>query len=123
MSDVGVLMSNNPSPFKQPFLVLSLSPDRSREWHVDVNGKIGLYLQPRKIDGTRVEVTDRVKDATELLKNMCRTLKEQGYPVYHVFTYNGSAGPSHILRNGVLFRRMKLEAKLETDVLDWMKKK
>ncbi len=109
MSDVGKLFAVNPVPFKQPFLVLQMTPTRTTEgeWMVDVGGKINMYLTPRKDTPPKSEVSDLVLETTPLLKELCRELKRQGYPVYAVRTYKGSGGPGYILRHGAFFKRME----------------
>lgn len=101
--------SDNPSPFKQPFLFIRFGPNeyngRGYGWYVDVDGKIGLYLKDPKTTGSEV---NRMSDATDLMKDIVSQLAKQGKVVSSIGTYKGSAGPTHILRNGALFRRVCL---------------
>src|SRR3989338_11102279 len=114
--------SDNPSPFKQPFLVLHLSPKQDcNEWTIDVDGKIDLYLNNFKnITGSG---TDRSKDATQLMKEVARQLKARGVLVYRISMYKGSGGPSHILRNGGVFQRIGFTGKDGGELPTWMDEK
>lgn len=92
------LTHDNPSPFRQPYLVLRVRRGkRARwvDWWIDVDSQIHLYIRPW-----------RPEEPTELLLELCRLLTSHGYVVGKYNSYVGSAGPSHILRNGALFRRM-----------------
>lgn len=90
----------NPLPLKQPFLTFHL---KERDpWFVEVGGKIALYLN------TSPEVKDSklAERATPLLKEIARELANHGILITNVNLYIGSAGPSHVLRNGVFFERL-----------------
>ncbi len=98
----------NPGPFKQPFLVLTLaSPGGDPvRWYVDVDGKIDLYLSESEVRGG--SEIDRSDDATELLKSMMEHFQRFGRAIEHVGSYEGSAGPSHVLCNGIFFERTSI---------------
>ena len=104
---VGCPDTDNPVPLKQPFLALDFTPNPTENrWLVDIEGRLELYLNGgRRKEGSGV---DRVADATPLLKALCRTLKEQGFPVYRVGVFSGTPViSSHVLRHGVFFVRMQ----------------
>lgn len=115
---------NNPSPFKQPFLVLHFKGDSSAtEWLVDVDGKIDLYIKdythikqlwknlddndPRK--GGFIVAWNWQSQATPFFQEIIAELVKFDAIVNRVHIYEGSAGPSHILRNGAFFRRVDME--------------
>ena len=100
------LDEGNPVPFKQPFLILRFADDDSGSWEIDVDGKIDLYLNGERADC--FNHTDLAHDATELLNTMIQELRERGREVVFVGRYRGSAGPSHVLRHGAFFERMKI---------------
>ena len=82
---------NSPSPFMQPFLVLVFGDNASDEWYIDVDGKVDLYVQE--------------KHPTPLLAELCSLIHSRGLTVKQFWLYEGSAGPTHIFRNGAIFRR------------------
>jgi hypothetical protein len=97
------LCTKSPSPFKKPFLVLHLSPglDEKDSMVIDVDGRINLYIHGL-LGGD-----DRTSDATPLMKKLAQELKARNIPVYGIsINKDPSAHPTHILRNGVLFKRM-----------------
>jgi hypothetical protein len=112
------LSPHNPSPFKQPFLALSLTGEGAvaasgrnfPEWLVDVDGKIDLYITPEN-------------EATPLLEELCASLAHAGIRVRGFSTYEGSGGPSLMLRHGALFERMTSieNAELGEDSLAYFK--
>lgn len=98
----------NPSPFEQPFLVLRFgeSLNETEWWHVDVDGMIERYIHGGlKATGSHV---DRTHDATDHMLDMMKEFERRGIPIRFIGTYNGSAGHTHVLRNGAFFKRMKL---------------
>ncbi len=105
------LNKENPCPFVQPFLMLTLK-QKNRDgsnivWHIDVNGEMEKYLiggDPH--EGSHVNL---IANATDLLKEMIGQLAENGMHVARASTYTGSAGPSFVLRNGALFRCTNLD--------------
>lgn len=107
------LEEDNPSAFAQPFLFISfLEPKelngKSRGWYVDVDGRIGLYLRSA-VYTVRGEDEQRIEDATPLLRKIINAFENLGIIVSHIGVYRGSGGPTHILRNGVFFRRMDMD--------------
>ncbi|MFA6458979.1 MAG: hypothetical protein WCV79_01095 [Candidatus Paceibacterota bacterium] len=62
---------------------------------MDINAEVKKYIQRKK--------------PTALLQTVCNHLAAHGYTVVKFGTYTGSAGPSHVLRNGAFFRRMHEE--------------
>ena len=119
--DIGDLNPNGPLPFRQPLLVFGLTPDPSvHEWYVEVDGQIELYLKGGyREEGSEI---DRKADATPLLKALARKLKQQGVSIHHVVVYKGSGGPSHVLRGGIFFSRMKRGVSFEETTPTWMDK-
>lgn len=125
-------LSRKPGPFEQPFLVLQFRNESrpykgsAMSWMIDIGGEISLYLnnyeqalkayeamsyeekQEKKVWVGIVasEGFNWLSQATPLLQSMIASLKGQGYLVIHVSVYQGSAGPSHILRCGAIFERM-----------------
>lgn len=112
--------ANNPSPFVQPFLVLRFKEADEKgwkmSWFVDVNGEIGKYLVIDSDVCARVnpdDPSDKMMRGgliwmTALLRQLIDDLAKNGLHVEHVGSYGprASGGPSHILRNGVLFERI-----------------
>lgn len=106
------LEDGNPCPFVQPFLVLAFKGEKKgqpdyEQWHVDVNGQVGLYLAlPEGANrGSHIDYTEH---ATGLMKQVIQEFVQYGLRIVHISVYNGSAGPSHILRNGAIFKRLFL---------------
>lgn len=107
------LNDQNPSPFIQPFLVLGFREgDHSGRltWHIDIGGEITKYLQ---VDECSVRIrpgsgmlADGIVWMTPLLQQLIADLAQNSLTVETVGSYNGSAGPSHILRHGALFERV-----------------
>lgn len=109
---------NNPSPFKQPFLVinfgwgkngLSNGQQVADGWHVDVNGQIEKYIDgcnPRTLEFA--PPANNIDKATPLMRALLAFFWSRGRKVKSITTYIGTAGPSHILRNGAFFERMNL---------------
>ena len=122
------LDAGNPVPFIQPFLIFEFTDITTpRDWHIDVAGKINLYLEDagrilevfnsipiesRSKQGLPYSLGENVNWmslATPLLRDMLHTLAIHYLHVERVSIYEGSAGPSHILRNGAIFQRMGLD--------------
>lgn len=101
------LSPKNPIRFKQPFLCIAFTTATQPEiihenvWYIDVDGRIDKYLT-RKGDWFSPEG----KNPKPLLIELCKMLASNGMKVVHFGTYNGSGGPTHILRCGALFHRM-----------------
>lgn len=101
----------DPVPAKQPFLVLTVvqvpcecgKANCSEQWQIEVGGKIDRFIT-------------KAKRPTALLMRLCRLLKAGGFVVRGFGSYKGSAGPSHVYRQGVLYARM--DKVLETAGLD-----
>ncbi|GEM_PF-3515461 len=123
------LNRNNPCAFIQPFLVFHFKGDDSIvEWKIDVNGEIdkyirnwsvvdaALYPRSRKIQRelNLPGVFNWLSQATPLLKQMMKELSKQNREVDRVYEYTGSAGPTHILRNGALFERVSIHREART---------
>lgn len=94
------LRPENPSPFRQPFLVLRVRRGEGEaakrdDWHIDVDSQVHEYVRPWA-----------PQEPTERLLVLCRLLASRGDVVEKYSTYVGSAGPRYILRCGALFRRM-----------------
>lgn len=94
------LRPENPSPFRQPFLILKIRRGEGEAakwdtWHIDVDSQVHEYVRPWAL-----------QEPTERLLALCRLLASRGYVVEKYGSYIGSAGPSHILRHGALFKRM-----------------
>ncbi len=91
--------NKEPLPFVQPFLELTLVGDGRKRlsdegtMFIDVGGKIDAYIQA---DNT----------PTALLIRLCDKIAKAGAVVSTYQRYTGSGGASHILRRGVLFRRV-----------------
>jgi hypothetical protein len=124
--DIFDLNGENPAPFKQPFLVIYFT--NHQLWHIDVGGEMDKYLNryteaktafaalskeekenrglPWGIFG---ECFDWQSQATPLLRAMLDRLEELGFEARRVHDYNGSAGPSHVLLNGALFKRLQIK--------------
>jgi hypothetical protein len=104
---------DNPAPFKQPFLVISFKDQKihgnvADGWHVEVDGQIQKYFEgftERTLEWA--PPFNSMHRATPLLKSIVEYFASRGMEVASVATYAGSAGPSHILRNGKFFQRMK----------------
>lgn len=94
----------NPSPFVQPFLHLMF--DSGEMWDVDVNGAVELYVKDPVPHGSHYNL---IKATTSLMRGMIKIFKKVSGKVIHVGLYKGSAGPTHILRNGAIFKRVKLD--------------
>jgi hypothetical protein len=128
--DLFKLNSENPSPFKQPFLVLYFG--NGNWWTIDVDGEIDKYLNrysdvkkillalsdeekkrlgvPWEICKVLGEASDWRSQATPLLNEMLRQIREHtGLAPLRIYAYEGSAGPNHILRQGALFKRQGAE--------------
>lgn len=95
------LNPSNPSPFRQPFLVVHFKD--GKEWYIDVDGRLDLYLKDWRCG---LEGKNYLDDATPLLQAMIGKLRAFELMVGQVEGYCGSAGPSHFIRHGVLFRRI-----------------
>ena len=125
-------------PFKQPFLVLYTNDTGAQSgdgsWYVDVNGEVSRYVDLERFEKTLPEGLgmreiglrehDLRETTTPVLKKLARELAENGIFIEAVGLYSGSAGPSHILRNGAVFSR---EVSLEIPPMsndgkkiDWM---
>ena len=133
------LDANNPAPFVQPFLVLYY--ENGSVWWIDVGGDVGRYLKDYKLIHEKFRlVQDKLEEkkespygrglpsvlcepmdwkvqATDLLLQIFAELEQFGHKVLWVTTYDGSAGPSHILRHGAFFRRVDLRKPLEVPLL------
>ena len=105
------LDKSNPSPFKQPFLVLIFDGDwkAGGQWFVEVDGRIELYIRGE----ITASFTNRWKDATELMRDIGEQFEAHGRPISSVGTYVGSGGPSHVLRNGAFFERASIDTPSE----------
>lgn len=115
-TDVGELNPISPGPFQQPFLILHTTTHEY--WHVDVGGLIDKYFDVPEPGTTTGQLnTDH---ASPLLKDLCKRLRTQGISVHKVSTYTGSAGPSHILKNGVFFKRMGADVQGSDLSTGWM---
>lgn len=101
------LNSDNPSPFKQPFLVLGFQSgwESDERWHVDVDGRIDLYIRGEPSEQSGV---NRWEDATDLMLTICAAFEANGHPISSIGTCVGSGGPSHVLRNGAFFERISI---------------
>lgn len=107
------LQNDNPSPFKQPFLVITFKDRKihgnvADGWHVDVDGQIEKYLEgftERTLEWC--PPFNKMDRATPLLRSILEYFAGRGMEIIRVATYAGSAGPSHILRNGAFFERMR----------------
>jgi hypothetical protein len=94
--------AENPSPYKQPFLLVILKGALSKELncsdnsvvHIDVDGQIEKYITADN-------------EPTERLVELCKAFAKSGAVVKSFGTYNGSGGPNMLLRNGVLYVRHK----------------
>lgn len=102
---------DDPSPFQQPFLELVIKGDVARQitpdcpfWLVDVDGKIDIYISKDN------------KPKAPLIR-LCRTLAKAGIVVTEFGRYIGSAGPHIVMRNGILFYRMKEVEEVPPEVL------
>jgi hypothetical protein len=71
-------------------------------WFIDVGGKIEKYIS----DG----------HPTDLLQALCKQIASGGIMVKSFSSYRGSGGPSHILRNGTLFRRIEFRENPDNNV-------
>ena len=104
--------ADNPLPYKQPFLVLTLKGEKSKALncsdhgvvHIDVDGQIEKYITEDN-------------EPTELLVTLCKAFAKSGAVVDSFGCYQGSAGPNMLLRNGVLFVRHKAIEEPPADVL------
>lgn len=92
------LNPQNPLPLEQPFLTFHLK--EGDPWFVEVGGKTTLYLDSSS------KSSELAVRATPLLKEIARELASHGILITNVELYTGSAGPSHVLRNGVFFERL-----------------
>lgn len=142
--DIFGMDKQNPRPFKQPFLVIRF--EGLEEWYIDIGGEIDLYLhrytafresfetltdKEREAKGIPWigavfgEVSDWTSQATPLLQTMLARLKEVGWTACQVWDYVGSAGPSHVLLNGAIFKRVNVGAlaELRKDILQKRKEK
>jgi hypothetical protein len=101
----------NPCPFKQPFLTIRFRHDalngQSCGWFLDVDGDVEKYVRKKK-DGHQGEITDYRDQATPALEQLIDAFARHGWPIVHVGLYEGSGGPSHVLRNGAIFKRINL---------------
>jgi hypothetical protein len=96
-----------------------------KEWYIDVEGKIELYIENwckiqeaiqysievlpiQESIGINAQYCNWINLATPLLRSMLTRLADVGRPVSVIRYYQGSAGPSHILKNGILFERSNL---------------
>lgn len=115
----------NPVPFAYPLLVIHW--EGGKAWHIDVRGKIDQYLanysvaytnykamsseqrQEKGIDSTIIsEGGNWLSQATPLLKEMLAEFSKYDMKVWSVHTYRGCGGPSHVLLNGAIFKRITL---------------
>jgi hypothetical protein len=121
---------NNPSPFVQPFLVLHF--ENNHTWYVDVGGEIDRYVDNYSQLREKFDTVDKALEGdyrkreklgiplvladpmdwkalgTQLLVSMVQGLESFGHKIKAVTIYDGSAGPTHILRNGAFFARLDL---------------
>lgn len=102
----------NPSPFKQPFLVISFKDrkvhkDIADGWHVDVDGQLEKYIEGYEHTIAFAPPANRLDRATPLMRSIVEYFASRGMEIRAIAGYRGSAGPSHILRNGAFFERMK----------------
>lgn len=97
----------NPCPFVQPFLFISFRNESLREpWSLDVDGKIEKY-----IDGeTAIEAREHnyLAQATPLLQAIIGEFLLHGWEIVRVGVDKESTGPTHVLRNGAIFKRIDL---------------
>jgi len=94
------LSPDNPLPFAQPFLELTLGGEQLENVApkgflclIDVGGQIEKYITKKNTP-------------TRRLIDLCKSFAKAGVVVKTYTRYNGSAGPHAILRNGALFYRM-----------------
>ncbi|MBY0538023.1 hypothetical protein K2P47_01340 [Patescibacteria group bacterium] len=104
--------ADNPLPFKQPFLTITLKGDNSKALncsdhgvaHIDVDGQIEKYISEDN-------------KPTGLLIELCKAFAKAGAVAVSFGRYRGSAGPNMLLRNGVLFIRHTAIEEPPADVL------
>ncbi len=108
------LNAENPSPFVQPFLVLRFrEKEKGHEifWHIDVGGEIDKYLYiegdvcAEVVEGSTI-LKGGIIFMKPLLEKLIGELANSGLHVERVGSYVGSAGPSHIMRQGAIFKRI-----------------
>lgn len=118
--ELSKINADNPVPFVQPLLVLRFKETDENgwkmSWFVDVNGEIGKYLSIDSDVCACVNPEDPLDKMMRggliwmqpLLRQLIDDLAKNGLHVEHVGSYGpgASGGPSHILRNGVLFERI-----------------
>lgn len=111
------LNPNNPCPFKQPFLVINFGREGNKlsdgteigsGWHVDVDGQFEKYIEGYTKSINFAPPANNIDRATPLMCELLANLMRAGKEALSITGYVGSAGPSHILRNGVFFERMSL---------------
>jgi hypothetical protein len=100
---------DNPSPFVQPFLLIRFRQmvlhGLNSGWFVDIDGKVNLYI--KECAHVRIEEhANYLEQATPLLQAMVEEFLLHGWDVTHVGIYKGSVGPTHVLRNGAIFKRI-----------------
>lgn len=95
------LDKDNPSPFKQPFLELTIAgggvpriSDNGSQLYIDVDGQIDKYI------------TEDHQPTLRLVE-LCKSFAKAGVVVTEYARYVGSGGPSVIMRHGALFYRMR----------------
>ncbi len=111
----------SPGQIMDPLLLIGFKPDAVHpdgyEWQIDVEGKIGLYILKGESltyhDGKVVTeqkygliTHDFLHLATPFMRSIVEQLKKNGRKVKAIGMYTGSFGPSHILRQGILFQRV-----------------
>lgn len=106
MRDFLEMNPRNPSPFIQPFLYLKVKKNNGiyEVWWVDVGGKVKKYINCKRI--RHDETTNYLGQTTKLMEEIMASFRELGHEIAHLGSYTGTAGPSHILRNGAFFKRM-----------------
>ena len=111
------LNPDSPCPFKQPFLVINFGREGNKMsdgvevadgWHVDVDGQIEKYISGYTRSLDFAPPANNIDHATPLMLGLLGYFMSRGKKVLSITGYVGSAGPSHILRNGAFFERMSL---------------
>lgn len=104
--------ADNPVPYKQPFLVLTLKGDKSKELNSVDNSSVNI-----DVDGQIEKYITEDNKPTDLLVELCKAFAKSGAVAVSFGRYQGSAGPNMLLRNGVLFVRHKAIEEPPGDVL------
>ncbi len=104
------LDQDNPSPFKQPFLYIQFEKregeDFPQEWRIDVDGQIEKYINGYEKGNFEFRSdAQNIHRATPLMTSIVDYFNRRGMTIYSISTYCGSAGASHVLRNGAFFTR------------------